>query len=295
MVFFPGAVWCGGPTRWNARGPESGRCKKSFFSVGFEPSTAPKILFILSTWKWWKQIMMFFWKPFCGYGTDFRWSAPSGKERNSTALYHSVQPQSGRSWKLGEHGGHWVDKPSSGGLCWHLLSNLLQHQCEATGLWSSENVFWWILVLLFTLQRFVQLLRFKETVLGMSLYFPAWLWQSQWGEHRALISTQSGTNLVVWLVKFVLVCVVPGPNPGEDGLVSVTLLILILILIFHSDWAPAVLQSPAVKEVLKEQDGRKGLIAAICAGTVCPCDHQVALHEHHHTCNKSRDKWWRST
>lgn len=29
----------------------------------------------------------------------------------------------------------------------------------------------------------------------------------------------------------------------------------------------AVLQSPAVKEVLKDQDGRKGLIAAICAGT----------------------------
>lgn len=31
----------------------------------------------------------------------------------------------------------------------------------------------------------------------------------------------------------------------------------------------AVLQSPAVKEVLKDQDGRKGLIAAICAGIVC--------------------------
>lgn len=30
----------------------------------------------------------------------------------------------------------------------------------------------------------------------------------------------------------------------------------------------ALLQSPAVKEVLKDQDGRKGLIAAICAGTV---------------------------
>lgn len=30
----------------------------------------------------------------------------------------------------------------------------------------------------------------------------------------------------------------------------------------------AVLQSPAVKEVLKDQDGRKGMIAAICAGTV---------------------------
>lgn len=29
----------------------------------------------------------------------------------------------------------------------------------------------------------------------------------------------------------------------------------------------AILQSPAVKEVLKDQDGRKGLIAAICAGT----------------------------
>lgn len=31
----------------------------------------------------------------------------------------------------------------------------------------------------------------------------------------------------------------------------------------------ALLQSPAVKEVLKDQDGRKGLIAAICAGTFC--------------------------
>lgn len=30
----------------------------------------------------------------------------------------------------------------------------------------------------------------------------------------------------------------------------------------------ALFQSPAVKEVLKDQDGRKGLIAAICAGTV---------------------------
>lgn len=30
---------------------------------------------------------------------------------------------------------------------------------------------------------------------------------------------------------------------------------------------PSFFQSPAVKEVLKEQDGRKGLIAAICAGT----------------------------
>lgn len=30
----------------------------------------------------------------------------------------------------------------------------------------------------------------------------------------------------------------------------------------------ALLQSPAVKEVLKDQDGKKGLIAAICAGTV---------------------------
>ena len=31
----------------------------------------------------------------------------------------------------------------------------------------------------------------------------------------------------------------------------------------------SLLQSPAVKEVLKDQDGRKGLIAAICAGTIC--------------------------
>lgn len=31
----------------------------------------------------------------------------------------------------------------------------------------------------------------------------------------------------------------------------------------------ALFQSPAVKEVLKDQDGRKGLIAAICAGTLC--------------------------
>lgn len=31
----------------------------------------------------------------------------------------------------------------------------------------------------------------------------------------------------------------------------------------------ALLQSPAVKEVLRDQDGRKGLIAAICAGTLC--------------------------
>lgn len=30
----------------------------------------------------------------------------------------------------------------------------------------------------------------------------------------------------------------------------------------------ALLQSPAVKEVLKDQDSRKGLIAAICAGKV---------------------------
>lgn len=29
-----------------------------------------------------------------------------------------------------------------------------------------------------------------------------------------------------------------------------------------------LLQSPVVSEVLKEQDGRKGLIAAICAGAV---------------------------
>lgn len=29
------------------------------------------------------------------------------------------------------------------------------------------------------------------------------------------------------------------------------------------------LQSAAVKEVLKDQDGRNGLIAAICAGTIC--------------------------
>lgn len=28
-------------------------------------------------------------------------------------------------------------------------------------------------------------------------------------------------------------------------------------------------QSAAVKEVLKDQDGRNGLIAAICAGTIC--------------------------
>lgn len=29
------------------------------------------------------------------------------------------------------------------------------------------------------------------------------------------------------------------------------------------------LQSDAVKKVLKDQDDRKGLIAAICAGTIC--------------------------
>lgn len=33
--------------------------------------------------------------------------------------------------------------------------------------------------------------------------------------------------------------------------------------------ASLLFQSPAVKEVLKDQDGRKGLIAAICAGKVC--------------------------
>lgn len=31
----------------------------------------------------------------------------------------------------------------------------------------------------------------------------------------------------------------------------------------------ALFQSPTVKEVLKDQDSRKCLIAAICAGTVC--------------------------
>lgn len=39
----------------------------------------------------------------------------------------------------------------------------------------------------------------------------------------------------------------------------------------------ALLQSPAVKEVLKDQDGRKGLIAAICAGTdKTHCSHNFA-------------------
>lgn len=41
--------------------------------------------------------------------------------------------------------------------------------------------------------------------------------------------------------------------------------------------SPALLQSPAVKEVLKAQDGRKGLIAAICAGTEkTNCSHNYA-------------------
>lgn len=40
---------------------------------------------------------------------------------------------------------------------------------------------------------------------------------------------------------------------------------------------PALSQSPAVKEVLKDQDGRKGLIAAICAGTdKTNCSHNYA-------------------
>lgn len=43
----------------------------------------------------------------------------------------------------------------------------------------------------------------------------------------------------------------------------------------------ALFQSPAVKEVLKDQDGRKGLIAAICAGKV----HGNKLHTATHDCS----------
>lgn len=42
----------------------------------------------------------------------------------------------------------------------------------------------------------------------------------------------------------------------------------------------ALLQSPAVKEVLKDQDGRKGLIAAICAGKDCENTLQTATSLH---------------
>lgn len=46
----------------------------------------------------------------------------------------------------------------------------------------------------------------------------------------------------------------------------------------------ALFQSPAVKEVLKDQDGRKGLIAAICAGKVCEHKLQTATYD----CNAIR-------
>ncbi|KAJ0068889.1 hypothetical protein NL108_014006, partial [Boleophthalmus pectinirostris] len=36
-------------------------------------------------------------------------------------------------------------------------------------------------------------------------------------------------------------------------------------------------ESPAVKEVLKEQDGRKGLIAAICAGPTALLAHGIGF------------------
>jgi len=51
---------------------------------------------------------------------------------------------------------------------------------------------------------------------------------------------------------------------------------------FHS-----LSQSPAVKEVLKDQDGRKGLIAAICAGTVCENRPALILHPPPSNCDVS--------
>uniref|UniRef100_A0AAX7V224 protein deglycase n=1 Tax=Astatotilapia calliptera TaxID=8154 RepID=A0AAX7V224_ASTCA len=39
----------------------------------------------------------------------------------------------------------------------------------------------------------------------------------------------------------------------------------------------SLLQSPAVKEVLKDQDGRKGLIAAICAGPTALLAHGIGF------------------
>lgn len=41
-----------------------------------------------------------------------------------------------------------------------------------------------------------------------------------------------------------------------------------LLMTHRAPGLSAFFQSPAVKEVLKDQDGRKGLIAAICAGKV---------------------------
>lgn len=56
----------------------------------------------------------------------------------------------------------------------------------------------------------------------------------------------------------------------DYSIVSIhTMLSCDLQIIHDASGFHALLQSPAVKEVLKDQDGRKGLIAAICAGTVC--------------------------
>lgn len=57
---------------------------------------------------------------------------------------------------------------------------------------------------------------------------------------------------------------------NDYGVVSIHTMLSHNLQITHgASGFRALLQSPAVKEVLKAQDGRKGLIAAICAGTVC--------------------------
>lgn len=52
-------------------------------------------------------------------------------------------------------------------------------------------------------------------------------------------------------------------------MVSNTVISYGLLMTHRAAGLSALFQSPAVKEVLKDQDGRKGLIAAICAGKVC--------------------------
>lgn len=52
-------------------------------------------------------------------------------------------------------------------------------------------------------------------------------------------------------------------------MVSNTVISYGLLMTHRAPGLSALFQSPAVKEVLKDQDGRKGLIAAICAGKVC--------------------------
>ncbi|CAI9158956.1 unnamed protein product [Rangifer tarandus platyrhynchus] len=42
-------------------------------------------------------------------------------------------------------------------------------------------------------------------------------------------------------------------------------------------WVHRIYESAAVKEILKEQEKRKGLIAAICAGPTAPLAHEIGF------------------